>query len=83
VGFLKRKSKKGHSISKSKRHHPLCPPWATAREGWRFAGWISRQGNSSKTFEELVERTIQSDHGEVREIDIYEQGAVCWIKERD
>jgi hypothetical protein len=50
------------------------PSWATVREkGWQYAGWIANPPErvTGKTFEELVEQAKQSDHGEVREVDVY------------
>ena len=58
----------------------LVPSWATPRsDDWKFAGWIDINADR---FDELVEHSKQSDHGEEREVDIYEQGAVCWCRER-
>ena len=70
------------------RYRNLIPSWATPRSGdWKFAGWIDRKNVSKlagrKSFDELVERAKQSDHGEEIEVDIYKQGAVCWRREKD
>ena len=57
------------------------PAWVKPRLGWKFVGWIPRDP-LFETFEELVEDARKSDHGELREVDIYPQGAAAWIKER-
>ena len=57
-------------------------PEGATRRGypWRCVGWI--QLNPIRgTFEELVEQAKRSDHGEVREVDMYDWGAVCWMRE--
>lgn len=60
------------------------PPQAKQRsDEWQYMGWIANPPDSStsKTFDEFVEDAKKSDHGEIREVDIYEWGAVCWVKE--
>lgn len=56
--------------------------WIKIRVGWQYVGWIARSLATS-TFEELVEKGRRSDHGELREVDIYPEGAACWMKEQD
>ena len=57
------------------------PEWIVPRdENWRYVGWIGRNP-FRVTFEELCERAVKSDHGEVRELDFYQEGAVTWVKE--
>lgn len=58
------------------------PPGAKIRKGWKYVGWIANPPSStSRTFDEFVEMAKKSDHGELREVDVYDWGAVCWIKE--
>jgi hypothetical protein len=56
------------------------PKWAEDRDDWNYAGWIRRPPIIS-TFEELCTRETRSDHGELREVIIYQEGAVVWWKE--
>jgi hypothetical protein len=57
------------------------PSWVKIRPPeWKYVGWIDRESMIS-TFEQLVERARQSDHGETREVDIYQEGAACWVFE--
>lgn len=49
---------------------------------WRYVSWIANPPDAGcGTFEELLESSTKSDHGETREVDLYEWGAVCWMKE--
>lgn len=57
------------------------PDWIIPRPGWRFAGWFPREPAYS-TFEELLKNAQHSDHGELREVDVYPEGAAEWFKER-
>lgn len=60
---------------------PYMPIWVKVRVGWRYVGWIAR-APAIGTFEEHVEELRRSDHGELREVDIYPEGAACWMKEQ-
>lgn len=60
-------------------HRP--PPWI-------YIGWICHKTDYSYisghiTFESLVEQAQKSDHGEERAVDIYKEGAVCWVKDKE
>lgn len=61
------------------------PPGTKVRKGWKCGSLIANPPPppppSSRTFEQLVEMARKSDHGELREVDVYDWGAVCWIKE--
>ena len=57
------------------------PAWANNRPGWTFCGWI-KNPPSFGNFDEMVTAAKVSDHGELRAVDIYSQGAVCWFKEQ-
>ena len=58
------------------------PGWIAPRPlPWRYTGWISANPSDKKSFEELVEQSLQSSQGHIREVDYYEQGAACWIRE--
>lgn len=65
-------------------HNIYMPSWVKPRltGDWQYAGVIDKNPFRG-TFEELVVRTLHSDHGEIREVDHYEQGAACWFKERE
>ncbi len=63
--------------------NPSPPAWAGIRPGWEFAGIISRNPSGSLSFFEYCQRALRSDHGELRRIDYYPQGAVCWTRERN
>ena len=55
------------------------PRWVYKRQGWTFCGWISRQ---ALDYEGLVIKARTSDHRELRGVDEYPSGAICWWKER-
>ena len=59
------------------------PPFAYKErpEPWHYCGWIPRKPQGV-IFEDAVKREKRSDHGELREVDIYEDGAVFWWAER-
>ncbi len=64
------------------------PSWATRREGpWIYAGWISIDCEDSTlgipSYKEMVAKQLRSDHGEIREVDEYPQGAVYWYREQE
>ena len=57
------------------------PEGATRRgRPWRYMGWIPLNPIYG-TFQELVGQAKRSDHGEIRELDFYTRGAVCWMRE--
>jgi len=61
-------------------------PFGVPRKSpWRFVGVIAREseayGRLGITFEELLESAKKIDHGEIREQDVYPEGAICWMKE--
>lgn len=57
------------------------PGWATPRGlDWVYTGWFPRQ-NPYVSFAELVQRALEPDHGETREVDEYPKGATCWYRE--
>ncbi len=73
--------------SKEGRLKKDCP-WARDRgEPWIYVGWIKNPpyaGSDGKlSFNDYLEeaKKQRSDHGEIRELDVYPQGAVCWVKE--
>ena len=58
------------------------PSWVELRSPpWKFAGWISCDPILDLDFDEAVQRSLGSDHGEIREVDYYNEGAVTWWKE--
>lgn len=59
------------------------PNWVRLRpQPWKFGGWISYKPSiSGLDFDELVQKSLRPDHGEIREVDYYEEGAVIWWKE--
>lgn len=59
---------------------PYFPEWAKSRLGWNYAGWIQRD-SPYDSFDELCKHAIKTDHGEIRELDFYPEGAVAWCKE--
>jgi hypothetical protein len=51
-------------------------------DGWRYVSWTGRQVRPGDTpFEELVAKSRESDHGEEREVDLYHEGAIFWLRE--
>ncbi len=50
------------------------PSWATRRNGWHYAGTITPSSN----FDALVKEFLKPEPGQLREVDYYPQGAVCW-----
>jgi len=55
------------------------PEWAVQRPyGWHYAGWIPYTADN---LDSLVEHAKLSDHGEIRDWDIYQEGYVFWWKE--
>ena len=57
------------------------PKWARAREGWWYCGWI--RFTTPGEFNQACYRALRSDHGELRGLDIYPEGAVEWCKETE
>jgi hypothetical protein len=60
------------------------PSWANEKPGWIYAGWIARHNphrSAGVTYESLVENAKKPDHGELREVDEYPEGATCWYQE--
>jgi hypothetical protein len=54
------------------------PAWAKRRKKpWIYIGWIKREPG----FEKLCQSGRIQDHGERRAIDIYREGAACWVCE--
>jgi len=58
------------------------PSWANTRIDWEYVGWIARNPAVEFSFEQLCQNALRSDHGELRKIDHYPEGAVCWMKEQ-
>ena len=53
------------------------PSWVQPRSPeWSYVGWFPTGG----TFEEHLEKAQRSERGELREVDIYEEGAAVWVK---
>lgn len=62
----------------------MTPPmWAKSRPApWMYMGWIKNPPSVEATFESLCDEAVcVAEGGDVREIDIYPQGAVIWLKE--
>lgn len=59
------------------------PSWVKPRPApWKYAGWISREPAFGRDFDEVIKAIpLISDHGEIREVDIYEEGAAEWLKD--
>lgn len=57
------------------------PEWAEDQPGWLYIGWIKNPSTTEISFEELCENAKRIDHGELRKVVIYPQGATCWYKE--
>ena len=62
------------------------PEWAESkarlRNGWVYSGCIKNPTRCRASFDELCEEVRRtSDRGEIREVDIYPEGATCWYKE--
>jgi hypothetical protein len=55
----------------------------TEREGWQYCGTIHNPTVCNKTFKQLCKEELRSDHGELRAVDVFPGGAVCWCKELD
>ena len=73
------------------RNNIFAPAWIKPRVGWTYAGWIpknpitsgpNRATEQDISYEELIRRHLQSDHGEIREVDAYPEGAACWFREQ-
>lgn len=64
------------------------PSFAKRRSApWIYCGWLERPSNPSDVaqdhFDQLVRRSLQSNHGEVRGVDVYPEGATCyWSEEK-
>ena len=56
------------------------PPFGTYRPSpWIYAGWI-RRNPEILTYDELKERALEDVPGQVRELDEYPEGAICWYR---
>ena len=63
--------------------NPDPPVWAKKiRPGWKYVGIILRDTWGNLSFFQTCQRALRSDHGELRRIDYYPEGAVCWTRER-
>lgn len=63
------------------------PSFAKRRSGlWVYCSWFGRPSDPSNVvqghFNELVQRSQRSDHGEERVVDIYPEGVTCYYRER-
>lgn len=58
------------------------PSWATRRDfPWVYVGWIENPPGTGDSFDEVISGQLKSDHGEIREVDRYPEGATCWCRE--
>jgi hypothetical protein len=58
------------------------PTGAKRRERpWAFICWIKRESFMGLTFEEMCRDTVLQDHGELRFVDVYPEGAIEWVCE--
>ncbi len=59
------------------------PGFAKERDNnWRYVGWIENTVHPEwdKTYDVYLEAAVISRNGELREVDVYPEGAVCWVK---
>ena len=72
----------GNDIGKMPSYFPEWAEWKERRrEGWLYIGWIKNPTECRTPFKELCEKVRgTSNYGEIREVDIYPEGATCWVK---
>ena len=68
-------------IHTDRKNGIFMPSWITPRIGWTFTGWFPNTPIIG-SFDELVKNAKLSDHGELREVDIYPEGVATWYKEK-
>ena len=79
--MLKQYNTKFTCPSTKRDRYLVFPRWAKQRQyPWVYLGYIRRETFLGKTFKERCQEAKRLDHGEIRCLDIYPEGAIEWYR---